>query len=173
MKYLHSVDWVNVLLCTQCTGQVRRFTSVLFMRLCFFLLCAAAPWSRALWRTATCSSWQAWPRSPPLTQTACWENSAATCVSLTVFRLCYVRAVTSDSECFLSPQPWRSVPAGTCWSRVTRPGSSMTCWSVCISSWTRLTWAAPRSTSSPPWPTARWSSRRSSQNGTLLVICMI
>lgn len=77
----------------------------------------------------------------------------------------------SASDCaqllpFLS-QPWRSVPAGTCWSRVIPRGSSTTCWSVCISSWTRLTWEPPRSTSSPPWPTARWSSRRSLPNGTI------
>lgn len=40
-----------------------------------------SPWTRAHWRTAMFSYWQAWPRSPPLTQTACWENFAVICVS--------------------------------------------------------------------------------------------
>ncbi len=158
MFSMHTVHWT-----------VRRFTSVLFMRLCFFC-CVLQPMEQSSLKNSDVLILTGLTQIP----TANPDGMLGEFCS----NLCEFDSVTtvlrkSASECFLSPQPWRSVPEGTCWSRVTRPGSSMTCWSVCISSWTRLTWAAPRSTSSPPWPTARWSSRRSSQNGTLPVICLI
>lgn len=87
-------------------------------------------------------------------------KSASDCASV-------VQTPQHSTFAFSLSQPWRSVPVGTCWSRAIPRGSSTTCWSVYISSWTRLTWEPPLSTSSPPWPTARWSSRKSLPNGTI------
>lgn len=46
-----------------------------------FFLSSVSQWTKAPWRTATFWFWQASPRCPLPTQTACWENSAATLVS--------------------------------------------------------------------------------------------